>query len=76
MLPVISGDGRHVAFQSDAFTLVANDVNGTTDVFVTADHGFSTIAKAHEGWSDELLVQIDAVEAESLIEQLESYIAR
>ena len=30
----ISGDGRFVAFISDASTLVANDTNNTTDVFV------------------------------------------
>jgi Tol biopolymer transport system component len=32
--PSISGDGRYVAFMSDATNLVANDVNGFTDVFV------------------------------------------
>jgi Tol biopolymer transport system component len=32
--PSISADGRHVAFASDAFSLVPNDVNGTGDVFV------------------------------------------
>ena len=31
---VISGDGRYVAFTSDSTTLVANDTNGVTDVFV------------------------------------------
>jgi Tol biopolymer transport system component len=31
---VISADGRFVAFQSEASDLVANDTNGTTDVFV------------------------------------------
>ena len=30
----ISGDGRFVAFSSDATTLVANDTNGFTDVFL------------------------------------------
>ena len=30
----ISADGRYVAFTSDASNLVANDTNGTTDVFV------------------------------------------
>lgn len=30
----ISGDGRYVAFVSDASNLVANDTNNTTDVFV------------------------------------------
>jgi Tol biopolymer transport system component len=32
--PSISGDGRYVAFESDATTLVAGDSNGATDVFV------------------------------------------
>lgn len=32
--PVMSSDGRFVAFQSDAANLVANDGNGATDVFV------------------------------------------
>ena len=31
---VISADGRFVAFRSFATDLVANDTNGTTDVFV------------------------------------------
>ena len=30
----ISGDGRHVAFNSDASNLVANDTNGFYDIFV------------------------------------------
>jgi len=33
-LPCISADGRYVAFQSDASTLVAGDTNGLTDIFV------------------------------------------
>jgi Tol biopolymer transport system component len=32
--PVLSADGRYVAFTSDASNLVANDSNGTIDVFV------------------------------------------
>ncbi|MDP2726828.1 MAG: hypothetical protein Q8P59_04735, partial [Dehalococcoidia bacterium] len=32
--PAISGDGRYVAFQSDATNLVPGDTNGITDVFV------------------------------------------
>ena len=32
--PSISADGRYVAFESDASDLVANDTNGTADVFV------------------------------------------
>lgn len=33
--PAISGDGRYIAFESDASDLVVGDVNGATDVFVT-----------------------------------------
>ncbi len=33
-LPSVSGDGRFVAFQSDATNLVADDTNGRRDVFV------------------------------------------
>jgi hypothetical protein len=32
--PAISGDGRFVAFESDATNLVGNDTNGVTDIFV------------------------------------------
>lgn len=32
--PVLSGDGRFVAFQSNSSTLVAGDANGTADIFV------------------------------------------
>ena len=32
--PVISADGRYVAFTSDASNLVAGDTNGKSDVFV------------------------------------------
>ncbi|HEX9092974.1 MAG TPA: hypothetical protein VF902_03240, partial [Coriobacteriia bacterium] len=32
--PSISSDGRYVAFESNAGTLVANDTNGQTDIFV------------------------------------------
>jgi Tol biopolymer transport system component len=32
--PSVSGDGRYVAFLSDATNLVASDTNGVTDVFV------------------------------------------
>ena len=32
--PSVSGNGRYVAFQSDATNLVAGDTNGTTDIFV------------------------------------------
>lgn len=33
-LPSVSGDGRYVAFQSDASNLVAGDTNSRTDIFV------------------------------------------
>jgi hypothetical protein len=33
-VPDVSGDGRHVAFYSDASNLVAGDTNGKRDVFV------------------------------------------
>lgn len=32
--PAISSDGRYVAFESKATNLVANDTNGTSDIFV------------------------------------------
>lgn len=35
---------------------------------------FSTMAKAHENWIDELLVEIDAPEAESMIERLDGLV--
>ena len=35
--PAISGDGRYVAFDSDATNLVADDTNGVADVFVRDD---------------------------------------
>jgi DNA-binding MarR family transcriptional regulator len=35
---------------------------------------FSTMAKAHEIWIDELLVEIDAPEAESMIERLDGLV--
>lgn len=37
---------------------------------------FSAIAKAHESWIDEFLVEIDATEAESIIEQLDELVRR
>ena len=33
-VPAVSGDGRYVAFASDATNLIASDTNGQTDVFV------------------------------------------
>jgi DNA-binding MarR family transcriptional regulator len=37
---------------------------------------FSAIAKAHEGWIDELLVEIGPAEAESIIERLDELVRR
>jgi|SRR5689334_3149767 len=37
---------------------------------------FSAIARAHEGWVDEFLVEIDALEAESMIERLDGLVRR
>lgn len=34
VLPGVSGDGRYVAFQSDATNLVTDDTNGASDVFI------------------------------------------
>ena len=32
--PALSANGRYIAFQSDAYNLVTNDTNNTTDIFV------------------------------------------
>src|SRR5207247_1993168 len=46
--PVISADGRFVAFLSDASNLVANDINGATDVFVRdLQTGTTTLASVN-----------------------------
>ena len=37
---------------------------------------FSAIAKAHEGWIDEMLVEFGSVEAESIISQLDGLVRR
>jgi DNA-binding MarR family transcriptional regulator len=37
---------------------------------------FSVIAKAHEGWIDEMLVEFGSVEAESIISQLDGLVRR
>jgi DNA-binding MarR family transcriptional regulator len=37
---------------------------------------FSVIAKAHEGWIDEMLVEFGTVEAESIISQLDGLVRR
>ena len=34
VFPAISADGHYVAYQSDATNLVANDINGTGDIFL------------------------------------------
>ncbi|MCH8948820.1 MAG: PD40 domain-containing protein, partial [Chloroflexi bacterium] len=34
LFPAISGDGRYIAFQSDADNLVAGDTNGVSDIFL------------------------------------------
>lgn len=56
--PAISGDGRYVAFESDARTLVAGDTNNVRDIFVyEMDAGIvsrvsvSTAAGQSNGWS-------------------------
>jgi Tol biopolymer transport system component len=51
--PSISGDGRYVAFESDATNLVAGDGNGSTDVFV---HDLQT------GATTRVSVDLDGVE--------------
>jgi len=40
--PSISGDGRYVAYQSNADNLVSGDTNNTLDVFVTDNRDLST----------------------------------
>jgi len=37
---------------------------------------FSVIAKAHEGWIDEMLVEFGSIEAESIISQLDGLVRR
>jgi len=41
--PSISGDGRYVAFQSDANNLVQSDTNGWTDIFVRDRQSATTV---------------------------------
>lgn len=51
--PVISGDGRVVAFQSDATNLVPNDGNGATDIFLYyVETGALTRASVSAGGSE------------------------
>src|SRR5207247_9725815 len=48
--PAISPDGRFVAFLSDASNLVANDINGATDVFVRdLKTGTTTLVSVNSG---------------------------
>jgi len=52
--PCISGDGRHVAFSSDAANLVPWDENGETDVFVHDREGGplgEVAARLQPGWA-------------------------
>ncbi len=46
--PVISGDGRYIAFASDADNLIAADGNGLRDVFVY-DRSLGTMRRLSEG---------------------------
>ena len=47
--PAISGDGKVVSFQSDVTTLVANDTNALSDVFLrTLATGTTTLASASD----------------------------
>jgi Tol biopolymer transport system component len=41
--PMMSADGRHVAFSSDATNLVASDTNGVADVFLRDLHAGTTV---------------------------------
>jgi hypothetical protein len=64
--PATSGDGRYVAFTSGATNLVANDTNGTTDVFLRDLQEGSTVLISQdvsglgEGNSNSLAPQISA----------------
>lgn len=48
--PSISDDGRYVAFESDAWNLVASDGNGVTDVFV-ADLATGEVRRVSVDWN-------------------------
>lgn len=63
--PSISGDGRHVAFYSEASDLVSGDTNGATDVFVYdrrsgALKRASVAAGGDDGNGDSLRPALDA----------------
>ncbi len=47
--PSVSGDGRFVAFSSDASNLVSGDTNGTIDAFVR-DRATGTTTRVSVGW--------------------------
>jgi Tol biopolymer transport system component len=51
LAPSISGDGRRVAFESDAANLVAGDANRTEDVFVR-DIPSGKTTRVSLGWQD------------------------
>src|SRR3990172_7658500 len=64
--PAISGDGRFVAFSSDAGNLVPADANGTTDIFVrdrqagtTERASLNSAGSEGNGASDESAVSSD-----------------
>jgi Tol biopolymer transport system component len=50
--PSISGDGRFVAFQSDATNLISSDTNGFTDIFVRDRLNGTTVRASvnNAGW--------------------------
>ena len=47
--PAVSGNGRFVAFESEATNLVAGDTNGTQDVFLHERFPMLSVAKAGTG---------------------------
>ncbi len=51
--PSISADGRYIAFSSDAGNLVANDINGHTDIFVHDRQAryTSRVSISSRGWA-------------------------
>jgi Tol biopolymer transport system component len=65
--PVISPDGRYVAFHSDASNLVPGDTNGTTDVFVRdMVTGSTTLASvASDGTQGNNFSEMPSVSADS-----------
>lgn len=67
----ISGDGRYVAFASDASNLVADDTNGATDVFVY-DRQAGTLERVSVGAD---AVQADGASREPVISADGRYVA-